>query len=84
MNNDFIWQDDINFCGIVVRLAILKYNDTGRFGACVAQIFEDEFILVAAELFNNVEDAKTFLLNAAVDVNLDKLCELRNELSFIV
>lgn len=82
MNNEFIWQEDINYCGIVVRLAIVKFNDSNRFGACVSQIFEDEFVMVAAEVYNNVEGAKNFLLNNAIDINLEKLCELRSDLTY--
>lgn len=80
MNNDFIWQDDVNFCGIVVRLAVVKFDDSNLYGACIAQIFEDEFVMVEAEIFNSFNAAKNFLFENVIGVNLLKLKSMRDNL----
>ncbi len=84
MNNDFIWQDEVNFCGVVIRFAILKFNNSGKFGACVAQIFGDEFVMVAASTFNDIQAAKNYLLDYAIEINLAKLFELRSDLDTLL
>lgn len=81
MNNDFIWEDDVNFCGIVVRLAIVKFDDSNLYGACIAQIFEDEFVMVEAAVFNNVNAAKNFLFENVIAANLFKLESMKDNLA---
>jgi hypothetical protein len=80
MNNDFLWQEDVDFCGIVIRFAIVKFDGTNEFGACVAQMFDDEFVMVDAAICNNFNSAKSFLLKNAIEGNLEKLRIIGNNL----
>ncbi|WP_026907433.1 hypothetical protein [Paucisalibacillus globulus] len=73
MKNDFLWQEDVDFCGIAIRFAIVKFDGTDKFGACVAQMFGDEFVMVDAAICNNFNGAKSFLLKNAIEGNLEKL-----------
>lgn len=81
MNNEFLWQEDVDFCGIVIRFAIVKFEGNGKYGACVAQIFGDEFILVDAAVCSSYKGARSFLLKNAISGNLKKLEVLYNNLS---
>jgi hypothetical protein len=83
MKNDFIWQDDIDFCGIVVRLAILRFDESDKYGACISQMFDDEFVMVEAEIFNDFLDAKTFLLESVIRGNLIKLESIKDTIKVL-
>lgn len=83
MNNDFIWQDDIDFRGILIRLAILKFDESDKYGACIAQMFEDEFVMVEAAIFDDFLDAKTFLLENVIKGNLIKLESIQGTLKML-
>lgn len=83
MKNEFLWQEEVDFCGIVIRFAIVKFDGTDKFGACVAQMFDDEFVMVDAAICNNFNAAKSFLLKNVIEGNLKKLQVINNNLEMI-
>ncbi|TXL64046.1 hypothetical protein FHP05_10180 [Cerasibacillus terrae] len=80
MNNEFLWQEDIDFSGIVIRFAIIKLDESGKYGACIAQMFDDEFIMVDAVVCNNFISAISYLLENAINKNLEKLRAIKDNL----
>lgn len=83
MNNEILWQEDVDFCGIVIRFAIVKFDGTDKYGACVAQMFDDEFVMVDAAIYNNFNGAKNFLLNKGIGDNLQKLKIISSNLKML-
>ena len=81
MNNEFLWEEDVDFCGIVIRFAIVKFAGIDKYGACVAQIFGEEFIMVDAAICNNFNGARDFLMENAINDNLKKLGVIYNNLN---
>jgi len=80
MKNEFLWQEEIDFCGIVIRFAVIKLDEDNKYGACIVQMFDDEFVMVDAVVCNNFNSAVSFLLENAINKNLEKLKAIQDNL----